>query len=311
MQAAFATHWFRFSTAEQDVDHVLDSIAGVSGGDFGPVEQRGRFNQPMRFLHTTGTAVYFGSKKDAQPIVVDVPGEACELVSVHDLSTWAENVKGRVSRIDLAVDVEPASDARRRLLEMHDEFRKGACDTRIPKTSNLLIQSDQPGDGWTLYVGSRQSDTMCRVYDRRGPLRVEWEFKPSNVQVRESLPSTLRRFGAAGLWRGVAQACIWPMPWYQDVLKGQCADIARCPTKPNDLARTMSAILEQLGPTLAALQLAGVGLGELACMPTKPNAEQLRKWEAWVAQAPDLGYDPKLLEAEVSRWRRSRSRPRS
>jgi hypothetical protein len=311
MQVTFGQHWYTFSTEVRAVDDVLDSIAGVSGGDFGPVEHRGMFNQPMRFLHTTGTEVYFGSKREEQPIVVNVPGAACELVPSEELALWAENVQGRVSRVDLAADLEPASHARRRLLEMRKIFRKGDCETRIPKTSTHFLESDKPGDGCTLYVGSTKSDLLLRAYDRRGPLRIEWQWKPSDRRVRETVAATLRHYGVAALWRALGQSCVWPMRWYQDVLKGKCADIANAATKPNDLARTMAAIMEQLGPTLAALQLAGVGLGELACMPTKPNAEQLRKWEAWVAQAPELGYDPKGLEAEVSRWRRSRSNRRS
>ena len=74
MEARFGVHWWRFSTATADVDEVLDSITGVSGGDFGPSESRGAFNQPRRFLHTSGASVYFGSSVESQPIVIEVPG---------------------------------------------------------------------------------------------------------------------------------------------------------------------------------------------------------------------------------------------
>ena len=305
VQVTFGQHWYTFSTPLRDVDHVLDSIVGVSGGDFGPVEHRGMFNNPMRYLHTTGASVYFGSKRDEQPIVVNVPGEACELLTSEELALWSENVEGRASRVDVAADIEPASHARRRLLELRKTFRQGKCETRIPKTSTRFYENDTPGEeGCTLYVGSSQSDLMFRAYDRRGPLRIEVQWKPSSREVRELVPASLRKYGAAAMWRSLAHSCVWPMRWYQDVLKGQCADIARAPAKPNDLARVMESIIGQLGPTLAALQLAGVGLGELAWMPKQPNAEQIRKWEAWVAQARGLGYDPTGLEEKVRKWRR-------
>ncbi len=308
MQATFATHWLRFSTEERDVDRVLDSISGVSGGDFGPVEARGMFNQPMRFLHDSGASVYFGSKRE-QPIVVEVPGETCERITSEALATWAENVEGRVTRLDVAADVQPASLARRRLLELRETFRKGKCETRIPRTSTRFYENDKPGEeGCTLYVGSSNSRLMQRAYDVRGPLRLEWQFKPDDRLVGRAVPECLRKFGPAAMWRRLADVCIWPMGWYQQLLKGECADLVKGPGKSDDLARTMSAIKEQFGLALGALHLLGVPSDELAVMPSRLNAEQVRKLASWVEQAPDLGYDPIKLKAEleVQRWRRCR-----
>ena len=306
MQVTFGVHWWRFSTAVTDVDEVLDSLAGVSGGNFGPVEHRGAFNQPRRFLHTSGASVYFGSSVEGQPIVVEVPGEACEQLSADDLALWCGNLRdSRVTRVDVAADVEPASEARARLIEMRDVFRKGQCETRIPSTSTRFYENDQPGEeGCTLYVGSTQSECMNRTYDRRGPLRSEWQWKPEHPIVRASIPEALQRSGVAALWRSLASRCVWPMKWYRDLLEGRCADIAHAPARPDDLAKTVDAIIEQLGPSLAALQLLGVGMDDLAKMPAKPNAEQVRKWESWCEQAPGLGYDPSKLKAKVKTWRR-------
>ena len=305
MEARFGVHWWRFSTATADVDEVLDSITGVSGGDFGPSESRGAFNQPRRFLHTSGASVYFGSSVESQPIVIEVPGQACEQLPADHLALWCGNLRdSRVTRVDLAADVEPASEATARLLEMRDTFRKGQCETRIPKTSTHFIESDSPGEGRTLYVGSTQSECMQRAYDKRGPLRCEWQWKPDHPVVRASIPEALQRSGVAALWRSVASRCVWPMQWYRDLLEGRCADIAHAPARPDDLAKTVDAIIEQLGPSLAMLQLLGVKMDHLCRMPEKPNAEQVRKWESWCEQAPALGYDPSKLKAKVKKWRR-------
>lgn len=304
MEVRFGVHWWRFGTDVADVDQVLDSITGVSGGDFGPVEPRGAYNQPTRYLHTSGAAVYFGSQVQGQPIVVDVPGEACEQLAADDLSTWAGNLGGRVTRCDVAADLEPAGEARARLLELRDTFRRGLCDTRIPHTSTRFYESDQPGEGCTLYVGSMQSECMLRAYDRRGPLRLEWQWKPQERIVRACVGEALERYGAAGIWRKLGDRCVWPLPWYRELMAGRCAEIATAPTRPDVLAKTIAAIRDQLGPTIAGLRLLGLTIDDLAKMPGKPNAEQVRKFEAFCEQAPELGYDPRRLRAEVKRWRR-------
>lgn len=302
MEARFGMHWWRFSTPVEDVEEVLASIEGVSGGGFS-FEQRGGYNQPQRFLHDSGAAVYFGSPREDQPIVVDAPGEACEQVSDEALVTWAENLEGLPSRVDLAVDCGLAEQAEQRLLEMKREFEAGRCQTRIPATSTDFLVSKRPGGGSTLYVGSNSSEAFLRGYTKRGPLRLEWQWKP-NKRLRVAVPGTIARYGVAGVWRRLGTRCIWPMQWYRDLLEGQCADIAAAPTRPDDLSRTMQAIAEQLGPSLWALQMAGVVLGDLAKRPDQPNAQQLRKWSAWVQQAPDLGYDASDLEREVKQWQR-------
>jgi len=261
------------------------------------------FNQPRRFLHSSGAAVYFGSRHESQPIVFDAPGESCELLGASQLVKMAQVLGGRVSRVDVAADVEPAELARRRISQMRRELLRGRCETRIPTDSMDLVKSDRPGEGWTLYVGSRSSECFLRAYDRRGPLRLEWEFKPLR-SVRAAVPDAIARYGASGLWRQLATRCIWPMPWYREVLEGACTDLQHEAAGPDDLTRWMAAIVKQIGPNLAALALAGIPLTELAVMPVKPNAQQLRRWDQWCVQARELGYDPVKLEREVKRWRR-------
>jgi hypothetical protein len=145
---------------------------------------------------------------------------------------------------------------------------------------------------------------MLRAYDRRGPLRLEWQFKPKHRFIRQAVPDALERYGAAGLWRNLAHQCIWPMTWYQDLLRGKCADIASAPSRPDDLRRTLDAMVEQLGATFGALQLLGIEIGDLAHFPKKPNREQMIRWEQWIVQAPELGYDPSALAYQVKKCRK-------
>src|SRR5688572_5314062 len=118
MQVTFGAHWLRYSTPVEDLDAVCDAMPG----QFSEVQQRGGFNQPSRMTHETGATVYFGHEQRGQPIVVDVPGEACERVELGQLVDWCAAVGGRVTRLDLAADVEPPEQARTRLLDMRRKF---------------------------------------------------------------------------------------------------------------------------------------------------------------------------------------------
>jgi hypothetical protein len=304
VRATFGIHWFRSPTPEKDVDRVLDVVCQVMGGDFGPSEPRGGFNQPGRFVHTTGAGVYFGREDRGQPIVLDVPGEACEQVTHEQLAAVVPELHGWVTRCDVACDVEPADVATNRLLQMRRAFKRGQCITRIPPTSCRLYVDDDPAGGRTLYVGKPSSDLLIRAYDRRGPLRIEHEWKPSHIDVRDSVANSLRRHGPAGVWRRLAGRCIWPMPWFRELLKGECADEVSAPVAAADLENFITQVGAQLGASLFAFHLLGGTLDQLIRRPAKPNAQQVRRWQAWVAQAPDLGYDPTELRAEVERCRK-------
>lgn len=76
---------------------------------------------------------------------------------------------GRVSRIDWAKDDCPID-----VSELADMWQKGYIRTKL---RNACLHRDLNTNKQTIYIGSRQSEKFVRIYDERGPVRVEFEIK--------------------------------------------------------------------------------------------------------------------------------------
>lgn len=287
--ASTGVHWLTFATAKP-----VDEVCQVLGGGFGQVERQGAFFQPKSRCHESGARVYFGSERSTQPVVVNMPGEVCEGWSTEGVR-WA-GALGWVTRLDLACDVHPAEQARRRMLEMRRAWKVGKVDTNIRTFSEA--RSDLP-EGWTWYFGGKQSQLRLRAYDRRGPLRLEFQWRPSS-EVGRVVPEYLERKGAAAVWRSMAESIKFPMPWYQELLAGEVAVLPKMHETDSALMQVLEHLQVQLGTTLWALELLGIDVRTLAVEPEAPMrgdlaAKQLR----WAADADVQGYDGDKLRAEV------------
>jgi hypothetical protein len=284
------------------VGEVLELVRGELGGHFGET-CKGRFNQPQGIKHESGLTVHYGAQVEAQPVVVEMPGEACECFLDSQISEMGCNLEGRMTRLDLAEDAEPAQEARSRLMSMHELWKGGEVDTGIRITSMDLIQSNRPGQGWTMYCGSRQSPLFMRAYDKRGPLRIEWEFKPQG-QIRGMMPRLLREGGPTKWWRWMARHAVWPLPWYEELLSGPLPDarLARAPA--SSAIQSLQAIRHQWGPKLDLLLKGGLRPEDLTRVPrgvSRQGRYEFREFAKSAAQALDLNLE-RMIE-RVEEWR--------
>lgn len=288
----------------QPLDDVLDSLFDNLGGSFGEVEYRGAFGHPQHMPNTSGVRVYFGNPRPEQPIVINGDGSACELVA-DELLIAMQQLDGWLTRIDVALDLPPSDQARRRLMQMRREWRRGKVRTMIEPTSHQSHQDDGPDQGWTEVFGGKQSGHMLRVYDRRGPLRLEHQFRPVR-EVGAALPEMLQKLGAPGLWRRLARNLNFPMPWYQELLNGETCEWDSIRPDETDLQAAIDAVRRQLGVTLFGLGLAGITLEDLSVEPEKPRGEILCKFNRWSKQAENLGLDGTKLKEFVKCKSKSR-----
>lgn len=291
-------HWQTFTTPKT-AEEVMDRM----GGSFSEVERRGGFGNPLKVTHESGTRVYFGGQERNQPVVVDASGQVCE-TWWRELVDWADDLAGVVTRADFAVDLEPESLARRRLVEMKRAWVREKVETNMRVSSFEEMKSSS---GWTFYFGGRSADLRFRAYDERGPLRLEGQWRPQGA-VGRFLPKMIKGSGVMPVWRYLANHVRFPMPWYRHLLEGDVVTVAPVADEETQLGKFLDQMILQYGVALWALQAMGCNLNDLAKKPKKLKGEVHSKFMKWADEAPALGYDGEKLKAEV-RCLTSKSKP--
>jgi hypothetical protein len=272
------------------------------GGVFSDIRGAGGFGHPFHFMHESGAQVFCGSKRDDQPVVVNASGQVCE-VFAEQLVKMSVELGGSVTRLDLAADLQPPELARRRLVEMRRAWKRGQVETRLQEAT--WYDRDGPDAGTTLYLGATGGARQLCAYDRRGPLRLEWRFRPEKG-VGRLVPAMLQEKGAAAMWRSVARAAVFPMSWYQELLQGDEAEWSAPAVEGASLVAAIEAVRSQFGQALWAFEVLGMTLADVVVEPEKPRGDVLRKLMSWAHEAPQLGYDGERLK-KVVRWK-SKSR---
>lgn len=103
----------------------------------------------------------------------------------EDLQNWINRHGGKITRVDFAIDIFDAEAF------APDVFYAWECDQLATpsKSVNLFLNGKKGTDGATVYIGSRQSERMVRVYDKGSQqgtkldwTRVEVELKGARAE---------------------------------------------------------------------------------------------------------------------------------
>lgn len=111
---------------------------------------------------------------------VELKGEACALLGYARLQGFLQAIEAagyrvRLSRADVAFDGVPFVPRM-----VRDAWVAGRVQTRIRSSSWEWFESET---GTTFYYGLRASGRVVRVYDRRGPTRIEVEVREQRAEV--------------------------------------------------------------------------------------------------------------------------------
>ena len=284
-------HWWTAGLPLKLSTLDVQSVLGPLGKPEGP----GGYGHPSRRVHESGAAVYCGSERPDQPMVLNAPGEVCEAWG-RQLLEWTEQLGGWATRYDVANDIEPADQARRRLRECDAAFRRGRVMTSMRRTSRQLHQSE---DGWTLYLGGPTAALRWVAYDRRGPLRIEMRHRPQDRTQGSRVAGNLLRYGLPHAWRTLASAVSFPFAWYQDQLNGSAEKIGPQARASSSLDDVVAQLRKQWGLTLWALHQGGMTLGDLANPPEALRGSQAARLKSWAPTLDALGYDGRRLRKKV------------
>lgn len=164
-----------------------------------------------------GASVMFSPEREDMGIHVVLSGCALRVISGEEALKYAAYANGRVTRLDVALDVGARFDFR----GLYDAARAGLLDTKARKSS--VIESDS---GTTVYIGSRSSESMLRVYDKAAeagltsPLtRLELEIKG---QKANAVAQYLTKHGLTNIPAIIRAFCDWPSDrHWQAIFDGQ------------------------------------------------------------------------------------------
>jgi hypothetical protein len=171
------------------------------------IEQPGLHGYMYRLVSAEreGLAVYLGDEADRQGAHAVWSGRALRGANPEDRLRFAVMATGRITRLDIAIDAHALFDFRM----FFEAARAGELKTRSRKAS--IIDSDT---GTTVYIGSRSSEKMLRVYDKAAEsgeggewTRIELELKGSEAN---STGQYLCKHGLANIPAIIRAFCDWP-----------------------------------------------------------------------------------------------------
>jgi hypothetical protein len=243
--------------------------------------------------------LYAGSPRKDQPVVLNATGTVCETWH-KELVETALKLAAWVTRTDFAVDVHPPDLARQRLGQMRREFRGGRAITMMRHDSCEFTRSDGETGGDTLYLGGKYAEQRLRAYDVRGPLRLEWQWRPKGKDAGRAVPHMLAHHGVLPMWRGLCQAKLtFKLPWFKEVAEGSAVELVAPLREDVLLLEAIEHLQFQFGPSLWAMKLVGITLEDLAVKPDNLKSTLRAKLLRWADEADKLGRDGSKLRQEL------------
>lgn len=249
-----ALHWFSGTCR----DLLPDSVLGVLADHLNtsPLKlQRGGYGYQCS-ARVGGASVFWSLGRE--DVYVVLPGEVCELLGLVGVVAVASELDlVPSSRLDLAWDIEGVQVA-----DFRDAWHAKQVVTRAHRNSWEELRNSE---GNTFYMGSRSSGRFVRVYDRRGPTRLEMEWKGERAV---ALWGCLMACDEKG-WSNAAltelrafldfrdrSASIHPrlcplLPWWSLIVAGAGRDALCMPRKPSSLESQRQWLRAQVAPVLA------------------------------------------------------------
>lgn len=194
--------------------------------------------------HDDGIAIYASA---AQPhFLIELSGKGCEAMrSVGGLGALIEDIAHRVTRIDIACDMECATDP----MAFANRRDRGRF-----KSAGL----DRSSDGTTVYVGARKSNRWAKVYRYNEPhprhhlLRAEHTFKAEDGKKAAAF---LAEKGYEAMAAQCASVWGWKHPsWSIE----RASEIELTAHRANrEKGKTVHWLYDTVGPLLAKLHREG------------------------------------------------------
>lgn len=167
-------HWLT-GTCLRPAAEVVDVVSRhMFGLHFEPLD-RGMWTYKASAVEASTKARVLWSEGRPE-VAVNLPGDACEMLGVEGVLALVRELGLKLTRLDVAWDTDLLTPDM-----VREAHQRGDC-VSFSKYHKWM----QDPDGSTFYIGKRGSDPdvrLLRVYDRRGPTRVELEMHGKRAQM--------------------------------------------------------------------------------------------------------------------------------
>lgn len=192
-----------------------------------------------------GITVFWGEKR--KEILVEISGKGCDYIrSVGLESKLLERVQGRLSRLDIATDIE--SDTKPSTFVAERTGRKASSIAHMESVT-----------GETVYVGSRSSEQYARVYRYKEPhpraalLRVECVFRRKYAR---TIASEILVQGLVSVVGVIGSRYGWAHSDWR--VSADDSDIIKFPRPEREAGGTVFWLIKQAAPAFQRLVREGV-----------------------------------------------------
>lgn len=136
--------------------HIVEGLGMPFTGQWQPCSPLQGYGRAI--VNKAGVRVNFSRPGSPNGVHVVYSGGTLKVYDWEDLLLKAYKLNGQVTRIDLAYDVLGQFID---IVDLYNEVKSGRCITPSKKYSYI-----EGNSGQTLYIGSRQSERMLRIYDK-------------------------------------------------------------------------------------------------------------------------------------------------
>lgn len=205
-----------------------------------------------------------GKPDEARPdVAVNLPGEACEMLGTEGLLAIARELDLKVTRLDLAWDTDVLTP------HMVRDAHKAGDSVTHAKKHKWMEEEGGKSSGSTFYLGNRSANNarLLRVYDRRGPTRVELELHEKRADMMWKALESMSPEGwsEAGLHylvdfvdfryrsNGLNVGRCPRVEWWESFTAGASRLVLPIPRKAPDLEAQREWLETSVAPTFAAV----------------------------------------------------------
>lgn len=136
--------------------YIVEALSMPYTGQWQPCSPLQGYGKAI--VNKAGVRVNFSRPGSPNGVHVVYSGGTLKVYGWQEILQTSNRLHGRVTRIDIAYDV---LDQYIDIMGLYNEVKAGRCITTSKKYSYI-----EGNSGQTLYIGSRQSERMLRIYDK-------------------------------------------------------------------------------------------------------------------------------------------------